>query len=57
MPARTVEDAKSEIIKLFQEAWELEQGFEYAGAYEDEASGAEARERAEPVHKYSIGTV
>ena len=35
VPARTVEDAKSEINKLFQEAWELEQGFEYAGAYED----------------------
>ena len=35
VPARTVEDAKSEINKLFQEAWELEQGVEYAGAYED----------------------
>jgi len=35
VPARSVEDAKSEINKLFQEAWELEQGVEYAGAYED----------------------
>ena len=35
VPTRTVEDAKSEINKLFQEAQELEQGVEYAGAYED----------------------
>ena len=33
--ARSVEDAKSEVNKLFQEAWELEQGVEYAGAYAD----------------------
>eukprot|EP00629_Pelagomonadales_sp_RCC1024_P017555 CAMPEP_0119270264 /NCGR_PEP_ID=MMETSP1329-20130426/7334_1 /TAXON_ID=114041 /ORGANISM="Genus nov. species nov., Strain RCC1024" /LENGTH=322 /DNA_ID=CAMNT_0007270279 /DNA_START=107 /DNA_END=1072 /DNA_ORIENTATION=+ len=33
--ARSVEDAKSEVNKLFQEAWEREQQIEYKGAYTD----------------------
>ena len=31
--ARSVEDAKSEIEKLLQEAWELDQGLQWDGAY------------------------
>lgn len=45
VPARSVEDAKSEVNKLFQEAWELEQGVEYAGAYADKPA---VLKRAEP---------
>ena len=33
--ARSVEDAKSEINKLLQEAWELDQGVVFDGAYDD----------------------
>ncbi|KAJ1454615.1 hypothetical protein M885DRAFT_604119 [Pelagophyceae sp. CCMP2097] len=32
--ARSLEDAKSEVVKLLQEAWELEQGLEWEGAYQ-----------------------
>mmetsp|Transcript_13336 Transcript_13336/g.41131 ORF Transcript_13336/g.41131 Transcript_13336/m.41131 type:complete len:338 (+) Transcript_13336:91-1104(+) len=48
VPARSVEDAKSEINKLFQEAWELEQGVEYAGAYEDAPAVVKRASSASP---------
>ena len=41
-------ERRSEINKLFQEAWELEQGVEYAGAYEDAPAVVKRASSASP---------